>query len=74
MSFISENFSIEFTESLIYTGLGLILMILAFIIIDLLTPGNLRKQLVEEKNVALATLVGAALIGVSIIIGAAING
>ena len=74
MSFISENFSIEFTESLIYTGLGLILMILAFIIIDLLTPGNLRKQLVEEKNVALAILVGAALIGVSIIIGAAING
>ena len=47
---------------------------LAFIVIDKLTPYHLWHQLVEEKNVALAIVVGAMFIALGMIIAAAIHG
>jgi putative membrane protein len=45
-----------------------------FVIIDKITPYNLWKELVEERNVALAIVVGATAIGISMIVAAAIHG
>ena len=45
----------------------------AFVIIDKLTPYDLWKEIVEEKNMALAVLVGAMSIGICIIIAAAVH-
>ena len=56
----------------IYAALGIILFVLAFGIINRLTPGTLWKELIEEHNTALAIVVGAMAIGISIIIAAAI--
>ncbi|HYW14505.1 MAG TPA: DUF350 domain-containing protein [Longimicrobium sp.] len=56
----------------IYAALGIILFVLAFSIINRLTPGTLWKELIEEHNTALAIVVGAMAIGISIIIAAAI--
>lgn len=61
------------TNSLIYALLGVVIFIASFIIVDKLTPYDLWKQLVEEKNVALAIVVGAAALGICIIIAAAIH-
>lgn len=60
-------------ESLLYSLIGLALAILAYKIIDWITPGNLSKQIAIEGNVALAVLAGALIIGVCIIIAAALN-
>ena len=49
------------------------IFITSFIIVDKLTPYDLWKQLVEEKNTALAIVVGAAALGICIIIAAAIH-
>ena len=64
------NFNwIAFTNSLIYTVIGVMIFWLAFIIVDKITPYNLWKELVEEKNVALAIVVGAMCLGIAIIVG-----
>jgi putative membrane protein len=63
-----------FVNSLVYTILGVVVFWLAFVVIDKITPYDLWKELVEEKNVALAIVVGAMCIGIAIIVGAAIHG
>lgn len=62
------------SNSLVYTVIGVMIFWLAFIIVDKITPYNLWKELVEEKNVALAIVVGSMCLGIAIIIGAAIHG
>jgi uncharacterized membrane protein YjfL (UPF0719 family) len=62
-----------FVNSLIYSILGLVTFWVSFRILDWVTPYNLWKELVEEKNVALAIVVGGVAIGVCIIIAAAIH-
>jgi putative membrane protein len=63
-----------FVNSLVYTILGVIVFWLAFVVVDKITPYDLWKELVEEKNVALAIVVGAMCVGIAIIVAAAIHG
>ncbi len=63
-----------FVNSLVYTILGVVVFWLAFVVVDKITPYDLWKELVEEKNVALAIVVGAMCLGIAIIVGAAIHG
>ena len=63
-----------FINSVVYTVLGVVIFWFAFIIVDKITPYDLWKELVEEKNVALAIVVGAMCLGIAIIVGAAIHG
>lgn len=60
-------------NSVIYALLGIVIFIVGFVVVDKLTPYDLWKQLVEEKNTALAIVVGAAALGICIIIAAAIH-
>jgi len=69
------NFSwTALVNSLVYTVLGVAIFWIAFIVIDRLTPYNLWQELVEEKNVALAIVVGAMCLGIALIVAAAIHG
>jgi putative membrane protein len=60
-------------NSFVYALLGMFIFIFGFIAVDKLTPYDLWKQLVEEKNVALAIVVGLSALGVCLIIAAAIH-
>lgn len=60
-------------NSIIYAILGVVIFVLGFVVVDKLTPYNLWKELVENKNVALAIVVGLGALGVCIIIAAAID-
>ena len=60
--------------SLLYSILGVIVFWVCFILIDKLTPYDLWKGLVEDKNQALATVVGAMCLSIGHIIAAAIHG
>ncbi|MCC6363999.1 MAG: DUF350 domain-containing protein [Bryobacterales bacterium] len=60
-------------NALIFAVLGIVIFIVAFAVVDKLTPYALWKEIVEEKNVALAILVGAMSIGMCIIIAAAVH-
>ncbi len=56
-----------------YSVLGIVIFVVAFALIDKLTPYHLWKEIVDDKNVALAILVGALSIGMCIIIAAAVH-
>ena len=60
-------------NAVIYAALGILIFVVAFVIIDKMTPYHLWKEIVEDKNVALAVLVGAMSIGMCIIIAAAVH-
>jgi putative membrane protein len=55
-----------------YAVLGIVILILAFVIMDRLTPGSLWQEIMERQNRALAILAGCMAIGISIIIAAAV--
>lgn len=57
-----------------FSGVGILMMLLAYRLIDALTPANLSKEIVDNKNIAVALLVGSLILGTSIIIAAALLG
>ena len=59
--------------ALVFAFIGIAVFVSAFVVIDKLTPYDLWKEIVEEKNMALAVLVGAMSIGICIIIAAAVH-
>ena len=59
--------------SLVYSLLGVIFVVLSFVIIDKLTPYDLWKELIEERNQSLATVVGAMCIAIAIIVASAMH-
>ena len=60
-------------NALLYSVLGILIFVAAFVFIDKVTPFHLWKEIVEDKNVALAVLLGAMSIGICIIIAAAVH-
>lgn len=62
------------TASIIYSLLGIFILVVCFVIIEKLAPENLWKEIVDKQNVALAILAAAFMIAVAIIISSAIHG
>ena len=60
-------------SSLLYSFVGVFIFWVSFLIIDRLTPYHLWKEIIEEKNTALAIVVGGIAIGICIIVAAAIH-
>ncbi len=61
-------------NSLIYSGIGIVVFVVGFFILDMLTPGKLWEEINEKQNRAVATFAGAVAIGLAIIVAAAIHG
>jgi putative membrane protein len=60
-------------SALVFTFIGLLVFVIAFVIMDKVTPYHLWKEIVQEHNLALAVLLGAMSIGICIIIASAIH-
>ena len=58
----------------IFAAIGLAVAIIGFKVFDKCTPGNLTKEIVENKNMAAAIVAAAVILGVSIIIAASMVG
>ena len=63
-----------FFGSILYALIGVVVFWLSFVLIDKLTPYNLWDEIVEKQNRALALVVAAMALGISIIVAAAIHG
>jgi len=59
--------------SFVYSLLGIIFVVVTFIVIDRLTPGELWKELIEERNQALAIVVAAMILAIAIIVASAMH-
>lgn len=58
----------------IYSGIGMLVFSLFFFLIVKIAPFPVIKEIEEDQNVALAILLGAVMIGLAIIIAAAVHG
>ncbi len=73
---MDEYINLKYVVSaVVFAGIGLVVFLIGFVVLDLLTPKvNIWKELTEKQNNAVAILVGACVIGIAIIIGSAIHG
>lgn len=61
-------------DSLVYSALGTIVLILSFWIIEKVLPFSMQKEIEADQNTSLGIILGAFIIGISMIISAAIRG
>jgi len=61
-------------NSIIFSLLGIVILIIGYFIIEKLTPENTWKEVTEKNNIAVAIVLAAFIIGISMIISAAIHG
>ena len=61
-------------STVIFVALGLIVFALAFLIVVLVAPFSVKKEIEEDQNISLAIIIGAIIIGIAMIISAAIQG
>jgi uncharacterized membrane protein YjfL (UPF0719 family) len=60
-------------NAIVYAILGILIFVTVFFVMDRVTPYHLWKEIVEDKNIALAILLGAMSVGMCIIIAAAVH-
>jgi uncharacterized membrane protein YjfL (UPF0719 family) len=61
-------------NSVVFSLIGIALFGLAFYIIEKISPFSTRKEIEEDQNTALAILIGSVIIGISLIVAAAVHG
>ncbi len=60
--------------AVVFSIVGIIVFCICLFIMDKLTPFSIVKEIGEDHNQALGTIIGAIVLGISIIIAAAILG
>ena len=73
---MDEFISLKYVVSaVIFAGVGLLVYVIGFILLDVLTPkANIWKELIEKQNIALAIFLGSLAYGIATIIASAIHG
>jgi len=62
------------TTTVIFVAIGLIVFTVSFLIVVLVAPFSVKKEIEDDQNVSLAIIIGAVIIGIAMIISAAIQG
>ena len=57
-----------------FASLGMALFAIAFFVITKVTPFSIKKEIEEDQNISLAILIASVIIGIAIIVSAAIHG
>jgi putative membrane protein len=70
---MNPNFMNNVLSAVTFAVIGIVIFVVFFVILDWITPYDLWKELNEEKNIALAIVVGAVALGLCIIIASAIH-
>ncbi len=60
-------------DTVIYSVVGIVLMGLGFALINLFTPFSVKKEIEDDQNTSLGIIIGAVIIGISIIIAAVVG-
>jgi uncharacterized membrane protein YjfL (UPF0719 family) len=69
---INRTLADDLTRTGLWMGIALVLFLVAYKFADILTPGDLRKQL-AEGNTALAIFAGSIIIGFGLIIASLVG-
>ena len=60
--------------AIVFSLVGIIVFFLCLLLMEKITPFSIVKEIIDEHNQALALIVGAVVLGISLIIAAAILG
>ena len=60
-------------STVLYSVIGIIIFSVAFWIMEKVTPFSIRKEIEEDQNIALGIVIGCVIIGLAVIIAAAIS-
>jgi len=60
-------------DTAIYSIVGFILMGIGFLIINIFTPFSIKKEIEDDQNTSLGIIIGAVIIGISIIVASVIS-
>jgi len=71
---MSEHLMTSLIDAILFSLVGIGVFALAFFVISRLTPFSIRKEIEIDQNTSLGILIGSVVIGLSIIIAAAIHG
>jgi putative membrane protein len=69
-----DSFLMSVASVFIFTLVGIVLSIIGFKLWDRITPGSLEVEICQKQNIAAAILGAAIILGVSIIVAAAMIG
>jgi putative membrane protein len=69
-----EDLAGVLVTTVVFTLFGLIVFGIAYTIIVKATPFSIRKELEEDHNTALAIVIGSVILGIALIVAAAIQG
>jgi putative membrane protein len=69
-----EKFGLQALTAIVYVLIGLVFFVWAFWMITKVAPFSVRKELEEDQNTALGIVIGAVILGIALIIAAAIHG
>jgi uncharacterized membrane protein YjfL (UPF0719 family) len=69
-----EELQDALVSSAAFAGVGVVVFAAAFWIMTKVAPFSFRKEIEEDQNVALGVIVAGVLIGLALIISAAIHG
>lgn len=61
-------------SSLVFTSVGIVFFVLAFLLVQKLVPFSIRKEIEEDHNTAMAIVLAAVIIGIAMIVSAAVHG
>lgn len=61
-------------KTILYAVVGILLLFFGYKVFDWLTPTDAQKKIFEERNTAVAILFGFFILGLAIVIAAAIHG
>lgn len=63
-----------FGASIVYSLLGLAMFALAYKVLGVILPFSIHKELEEDQNTAVGIVLGCMMLGLAIVIAAAIHG
>jgi uncharacterized membrane protein YjfL (UPF0719 family) len=64
----------QLVETVIFSLLGLAVCVAFFLVLVRVCPFSIRKEIEQDQNISLGLIIGAAIIGIAIIISAAMHG
>ncbi|GLC24831.1 DUF350 domain-containing protein [Roseisolibacter agri] len=70
---MTYDLSTNLIAAVLFALLGIVIFVIAFVVVDKLTPGDLWHDIIRDKNTAMAIVMAGIAIGLSIIIAAAIH-
>ncbi len=73
-SMISDLNLAPMLATIVYSFIGIVVFLVAYWVLDKLTPFSIKKEIEEDQNTALGIIIGSCFIALSIIIAAAIVG